>query len=358
MVKLIFVGGFLGAGKTTLLYEATQLLKNRNKKVGIITNDQAPDLADTSLLEHSEKNIAEVAGSCFCCDFKELQNAINKVGKNETDVIIAEPVGSCTDLSATIINPIKEMLKTEVSVSPLTVLADPKRLKDILEGGTSGLHPNAAYIFRKQLEESDIILLSKSDLYSPEEIKILIEKLKINFPECEIRNISSKTGEGIDDWLNSMLEREDAGNRILEIDYAKYAEGEAVLGWLNASVALSGNNIDWDIFAQDFMQKISTTLDKKNISIGHIKIMVENGDNYFSSNLTGKFETLTYRWSAGIGNEAEMIVNARAETSPEELKEIFIRTLETSTKNSIKAKIKRLRSISPGYPKPTYRFTE
>ena len=70
MTKLYIHRGFLGAGKTTLLYEVTQLLNNRGLKVGIITNDQAPDLADTTLLEHGNINIAEVAGSCFCCDFK------------------------------------------------------------------------------------------------------------------------------------------------------------------------------------------------------------------------------------------------------------------------------------------------
>src|SRR5512145_2380922 len=144
MTRLIFVGGFLGAGKTTLLYEVTRLLKNRGVHVGLITNDQAPDLADTSLLGHGEDNIAEVAGSCFCCDFKGLRRAIDAVGnKQKTDIIIAEPVGSCTDLSATLINPIKDILKTEVSVCPLTVLADPGRLKDILKGDTAGMHPSA-----------------------------------------------------------------------------------------------------------------------------------------------------------------------------------------------------------------------
>ena len=48
--RLILVGGFLGAGKTTLLWEAAKQLSSRGLKVGLITNDQAPDLVDTSLL--------------------------------------------------------------------------------------------------------------------------------------------------------------------------------------------------------------------------------------------------------------------------------------------------------------------
>src|SRR5512145_2015871 len=120
MTKLIFAGGFLGAGKTSLLYEATTILKKRGLTTGLITNDQASDLADTALLGHQNVTVAEVSGSCFCCDFKGLRKAIEKTGK--PDVIIAEPVGSCTDLSATLINPIRDMMNTDLSVGPLTVL--------------------------------------------------------------------------------------------------------------------------------------------------------------------------------------------------------------------------------------------
>ena len=357
MTKLIFVGGFLGAGKTTLLYEVTRLLKSRDLKVGIITNDQAPDLADTSLLEHSEINIAEVSGSCFCCDFKGLRKAIDRVGQpQKTDIILAEPVGSCTDLSATLINPIKDMMKTEVSVSPLTVLVDPGRLNDILDGGTAGLHPAAAYIIKKQLEESDIIVITKTDLYPPVEIAELSVRLKENFPDCEIRAISAKTGEGIDGWLEYVLSGEEAGKHIVDMDYDKYAEGEAVLGWLNCSASLSGNETDWDEFARRFMLAMSEIFDGKNSPVGHVKMMVENGDQYISANLTGRAETLTYRWSAGSGNNAEMIVNARVEMSPEELQNVFVNTLDKITNNHIQVRINRIRSISPGYPKPTYRY--
>jgi G3E family GTPase len=48
--KLILVGGFLGAGKTTLLAEAAKRLAKEGKSVGLITNDQAPELVDTRLL--------------------------------------------------------------------------------------------------------------------------------------------------------------------------------------------------------------------------------------------------------------------------------------------------------------------
>jgi G3E family GTPase len=356
MTKLIFVGGFLGAGKTTLLYEITRKLTDGGKKVGLITNDQAPDLADTSLLKHSFATVSEVAGSCFCCDFKGLRKALDNLESSiNPDIIIAEPVGSCTDLSATLINPMKEMMKTEISVSPLTVLADPGRLKDILDG-TANLHPSAAYIIKKQLEESDIIAITKSDLYSADEISSLSEKLKKNFPDCQIMVLSAKTGDGVDSWLNFVLQSEEAGKHIAEVDYDRYAQGEAVLGWLNCSASLSGKNVDWDSFAQTFMQDMASKFDASQLPVGHLKIMVENGDQYISANLTGRSDTLTYRWSAGIGDSADMIVNARVEMSPADLEKMFLTSLNAVAGKEIKTKIRRIRSLSPGYPNPTYRY--
>jgi G3E family GTPase len=358
MTKLIFVGGFLGAGKTTLLYEVTSILKERGKKVGLITNDQAPDLVDTSLLGQIGINVAEVSGSCFCCDFKAFRKAMEKVSSiDKPDIIISEPVGSCTDLSATLINPVKDMMKTEISVSPLTVLADPGRIKSILDG-TADLHPSAAYIIKKQLEESDIILITKTDLYPQAEINAISERLKEYFPECEVRTISAKTGEGVQDWLDHVLTGENAGSHILDIDYDIYAKGEAVLGWLNCSASLSGNDVDWDAFTRTFMEHFSAILDSKKLPVGHVKMIVENGDQYISGNLTGRSETLTYRWSAGTGDTAEMKVNARVEMSPEDLEELFKNTLDASANDNIKVNIRSLKSISPGYPNPTYRYTK
>jgi G3E family GTPase len=356
MTRLIFVGGFLGAGKTTLLYEITRILKNRGLKVGLITNDQAPDLADTSLLAHSEINIAEVSGSCFCCDFKSLRRAIDQVGKHHnTDIILAEPVGSCTDLSATLINPMQELMKTEIVVGPLTVLIDPRRLRGILDG-TTDLHPSAAYIIKKQLEESDIIAITKTDQYTTDEIADLAEKLKKNFPESEIRAISAKTGKGVDEWLEGVLTSDESGKHIADIDYDRYAEGEAVLGWLNCSASLAGNEVNWDAFAHLFMKDLASKFDAGNAPVGHVKIMVENGDQYISANLTGRSDTLTFRWSAGTGNSAEMIVNARVEMLPATLEQLFLKSLQVATNGHISARINRIRSISPGYPSPTHRY--
>ena len=74
--RLILVGGFLGAGKTTLLWEAARRIAKSGKRIGLITNDQASELVDTAILSRNEVKVAEVSGSCFCCNFNGLIDSI------------------------------------------------------------------------------------------------------------------------------------------------------------------------------------------------------------------------------------------------------------------------------------------
>ncbi len=356
--RLILVGGFLGAGKTTLLWEAARKIMENGHRIGLITNDQAPELVDTAILSRNEVKVAEVSGSCFCCNFNGLINAMEQVRiEANADVIIAEPVGSCTDLSATIVQPLKEKMRGELLVSPLSVMADPLSLSEILNGETAGLHPSAAYIFRKQLEESDIILISKSDLVKPNELTILKEKVKLNYPEADVLTVSAKTGEGIDEWLKEVLTRNDAGKRLIEVDYDRYAEGEAVLGWLNATIELGGEPTDWDNFAKNLLQDLSQQFDQLKASVGHVKIILESNEKYLIGNLTGRGNTLNFRGSAGTGTKAKLTLNSRVEMSPEALEQIVRKALDTNTKGDLTSKIVALKCLSPGRPNPTYRFS-
>jgi G3E family GTPase len=355
--RLILAGGFLGAGKTTLLWEAAKRIIQKGKRVGLITNDQAPELVDTALLAHNDVKVAEVNGSCFCCNFNGLIEATRGLRKEVlADVIIAEPVGSCTDLSATIVQPLKENLKGELLVSPLTVLVDPTRLSDILKGGNAGLHPSAAYILKKQLEESDIILITKTDLLEAKELEVLIEKVKLQFPASEVMTVSAVTGEGIDQWLDKVTSNSDAGKRLIEVNYDVYAEGEAVLGWLNTTIELTGTAVDWDAFSHQLMQSLSAQFDAMDASVGHVKILMESGNQFLVSNLTGPSHTLTFRQSAGVSDKAVLTLNARVEMAPEKLEKMVTQTMNELTGNTIGKKVLAHRCLSPGRPNPTHRY--
>lgn len=357
--RLIIVGGFLGAGKTTLLYEMTKKLMQEGKTVGLITNDQASELVDTSVLIRTEAAVTEVSGSCFCCNFNGFIDSIKSLEtSSNVDYIIAEPVGSCTDLSATIMQPLKELFASELQISPLTVLADPIRLADILDGRTAGLHQSAAYIFQKQLEESDLLVISKSDLLEPNELVFLTEKVKAHYPYAHVLSLSSKEQVGIDEWIKMVNESTQVGRRIIEVDYDIYAEGEAVLGWLNGALLLKGNHVDWDVFAATFLTELGRKIDVLNVGVGHIKLILESGVHYLIGNLTGNLKTLQIRGTTGTSNEAQMVINARVGMPPEELNQLVRATLDQVAQSKVSAQISAWKCLSPGYPAPTHRYMQ
>lgn len=104
------IGGFLGAGKTTTVGRLAKHLSDQGLRVGLITNDQAGGLVDTKLLRGQGFATEEIAGGCFCCRFNTLVEAAARLNDaTKPDVFIAEPVGSCTDLVATVTYPLRRM---------------------------------------------------------------------------------------------------------------------------------------------------------------------------------------------------------------------------------------------------------
>jgi Ni2+-binding GTPase involved in maturation of urease and hydrogenase len=355
--KLIIAGGFLGAGKTTLLWKASQYAMGQGLNAGLITNDQAPELVDSALLANEGLKVAEVSGSCFCCNFNGFTDAAQRIREEAAaDVIIAEPVGSCTDLSATILQPLKKYWNRDFEVAPLTVLADPERLSAILDGGKAGLHNDAAYIYRKQLEESDIILITKADLYPAGQIAELQRRTAEVFAEANIMTASATTGEGVDKWFGEVMSRTDCGKRLAAVDYDVYAQGEAALGWLNGTVNLRGKKADWNGFTREYLSKLSYRFDKESYPVGHVKVIAVNNRQYIAGNLTGKASTLTLRGAIAPCDNIRFTINARVETSPETLNTIVSETLDALTGNRYDAETLAWRYLTPGRPNPTHRF--
>ncbi|MBN2137384.1 MAG: MIP family channel protein [Sedimentisphaerales bacterium] len=362
-VKLLFAGGFLGAGKTTLLYRAARELIKSGKRVGLVTNDQAPDLVDTQMLSSHGLTVSEVAGSCFCCNFKGLLDAARSLcGKPDSvDVLLAEPVGSCTDLSATIIQPIKDRYADLFSVGPLSVLLDPARAMEILGNDKSQLHPSAAYIYRKQIEEADRIVVNKSDLLDSETREQLKTLLSRQFPGRDISFISCRSGDGVERWLSEVINTGESGRWILDIDYDTYAEGEAVLGWLNARFGLRAKeDFDWPAFARGYLEAIRDRLRSVNAQVGHIKLFLSTTDGSLTANLTATDGAVLIQQSAEslqVSRTADMTFNARVEMDPDRLQQITLDMLHDYS-GDLSVQTYGTSSLRPGRPQPTFRYAE
>jgi Ni2+-binding GTPase involved in maturation of urease and hydrogenase len=379
-VRLIVVGGFLGAGKTTLLWEAAKRLAGSGRRVGLLTNDQAPDLVDTALLAGEGLSVREVHGSCFCCNFPGMIRAAEELGRDVgADILIAEPVGSCTDLSATILQPLKDKFAHEFELAPFSVLVDPFRLREVLTGKDSTLHPSAAYILRKQLEEADLIVLNKIDLlYGPElaELRGLAEE---RFPGSEVCCLSAQDGQGVDDWLarvagtgegtvlrgrRTVAPREAAprapGSKIAEVDYDIYAEGEAVLGWLNAAVELSapGEAPDWRGFCRGLMESLREEFRARHAEVGHLKLILSAAQGSgLLANLTRLDGEVILRGDLPASTrQAKLVLNARVEMPPADLESLVRQNLARAAGEIVGVNVVHMRSLSPGRPRPTHRY--
>ena len=100
---VVLVNGFLGAGRTTLLLKVASLLLEEHLRVAIVTNDQGDELVDTNWIRANGVLTEEVTRGCFCCRFSDFMNRAEELlDELHPDVIFAEPVGSCTDLAATV----------------------------------------------------------------------------------------------------------------------------------------------------------------------------------------------------------------------------------------------------------------
>jgi len=359
---LVLVGGFLGAGKTTLLGQAARRLAARGQRVGLITNDQAPELVDTKLLARAGTAVKEIAGGCFCCRFGDLIAVADQLmAEMDPEVIFSEPVGSCTDLSATVLQPLKEHYGDRFHIAPFSVLVDPRRLEEALEPRLrSPLHASARYILRKQLEEADLIVLNKTDLLAPEELDELRARVAERFPETELHCISALTGEGVEAWLAAVLAGRPAGQHILDIDYDTYAEGEAVLGWVNATASLTtSTTVDWDAFSRRLLQVVQRRIQARAGEIAHAKLLLATGRNHLAANLTRSQDLPAIQGALPADSRAvEITINVRAEMAPDILRAIIEESMQEAAETAITVHLAALNSLSPGRPQPVHRYTE
>jgi len=364
--RYIMIGGFLGAGKTTAVARLARHLVDRGTRVGLITNDQAGGLVDTRLLRHQGYATEEIAGGCFCCRFNTLVEAARKlVDQTKPDCFIAEPVGSCTDLVATVTYPLRRMYGDSFRIAPLSVLLDSVRALRVfgLQPGGS-FSPKVLYIYKKQIEEADLILLNKSDLVSPADLAKLRDVLARNFPRSRILTTSTRDGSGLDEWFEHLLSGEQSERaQTMTLDYDVYADGEANLGWLNATVVLgAADEFDASAFLQRLASAIQAALRDAGAEVAHLKMTLSPA-NAFAGGLAS-VQLVRNDHIPELGLEldgpitgGELVVNLRAEAPPAMLLESLQQSLEECRHAfpSMQAALEHEEHFRPGRPEPTYR---
>lgn len=359
--KFVGFGGFLGAGKTTTLKTISKYYKSKGLNVAVITNDAAENLVDTMNVAWDNNIVEEVVGGCFCCEFDQLTDTIKNLKREniDLDVIIAEPVGSCTDLVATVVQPLKDLYEDELEVTPFMTLIDPIRAKTIFLEEDHLLSEKVVYIIKKQLEESDAILLNKIDRLTKEEKTELAAVLKELFNK-EVIAFSAKTGEGLEDVIRYQSTAKQYGRNITEVDYDIYAEGEALLGWLNANVFLkSKEDMDVNNILLDFIDGMKKQFSDIDVEPAHLKISMIADKELCVANLVSNVEdpVLSNPVTSRI-KDGQLVVNARVEADPEVLREKVMSNIKrVSEKFDLYFKITDIASFKPARPVPVHRYS-
>jgi G3E family GTPase len=360
-VRFVMVGGFLGAGKTTTLARLARAYTARGLKVGLVTNDQAQDLVDTNSLRAQGFPVQEVPGACFCCKFDELVERAGALESAERpDVILAEPVGSCTDLVATVVQPLKDLYRGRFAVAPYSVLFKPSHGMRILRNEAAGFSPKAAYIFRKQLEEADAIVLNRADELKPAEVSELKRLLGEQFPGTPVLIVSAKTGEGFEAYEALLAQDGAFGRKLLDIDYDIYAEGEAELGWLNSSARLNAATpFDIDAVLTQVIDGLRRSLAKLGGEVAHLKVIGLDDAGAFgvANQVSSATRTELSLPSNAKAREVDLIVNARVAVDPADLeREVHRVVRQVCDELGIAPMFRHTQSLRPGRPTPTHRY--
>jgi len=365
--RYLMIGGFLGAGKTTAVGKLAKRLTDQGLRVGLITNDQGRNLVDTAMLRSQGFATEEIPGGCFCCRFNSLVAAATKLTEaSRPEVFIAEPVGSCTDLVATVTYPLRRLYGESFFVAPVSVLVDPIRAQRVfgLEKG-GNFSEKVIYIYHKQIEEADLVVISKSDLLDPAGLEALRAAITAKFPGKEILAVSSRNGTNLDAWFDRITSEEQAAGHAMAVDYQVYADGEALLGWLNCTVQLAAKQaFDADPFLKRVAGEVQQRLRARDAEVAHLKMTLSPNANLFGEIAVINLVRNDYVPELSLKLEnpitgGQLIVNLRAEAAPDVLGTVVREALAASATAfpALTATLDHLEHFRPGKPSPTHRFT-
>jgi G3E family GTPase len=184
-VSAVVLTGFLGAGKTTLLNRAMAVraasTTPNEGKLGIIVNELGAIGVDGDLLPKGATRQVELPGGCVCCVLNDdLDRTVREMleAAPEIDTLIIETTGVAEPLP--IVWALEEdAMKERLRVAAVVTVVDP----------TSFATARAASVTAEvQVESADVVMLSKSDVATEDEMKQVraeVERLAGKAPMVE-----------------------------------------------------------------------------------------------------------------------------------------------------------------------------
>ncbi|KAF0229447.1 MAG: cobalamin synthesis protein [Beijerinckiaceae bacterium] len=162
-IPVTVLTGYLGAGKTTLLNRI--LSEPHGKKYAVIVNEFGEIGIDNDLVVGADEEIFEMNNGCICCTVRGdliriIENLMKRKGR--FDAIIVETTGLADPAPVAQTFFVDQDVQDKARLDAVVTVADAKwlaaRLKDAPEA-------------KNQIAFADVILLNKTDLVTPAELR-------------------------------------------------------------------------------------------------------------------------------------------------------------------------------------------
>jgi len=177
-----------GSGKTTLLRETARLLRDRLRPA-IVVGDLATD-NDAQRLRESGAPVVQITTGTVChLEAGMIARAVRQLDLANLDLLIIENVGN-------LVCPASFDLGEDLRLVLLSVTeGEDKPLK-----------------YPPMFQMADVVIVSKMDLAEACDYDhaIAVANLKRMSPRAQIFAVSAKTGAGMSDWLEYLIERQRA----------------------------------------------------------------------------------------------------------------------------------------------------
>jgi G3E family GTPase len=162
-IPVTVLTGYLGAGKTTLLNRI--LSEPHGRKFAVIVNEFGEIGIDNDLVVNADEEVFEMNNGCICCTVRGdlvriLDGLMRRKGK--FDAIIVETTGLADPAPVAQTFFMDENVGAKTKLDAVVTVADAKWLKDRLRDA-----PEA----KNQIAFADVIVVNKTDLVSPDELR-------------------------------------------------------------------------------------------------------------------------------------------------------------------------------------------